>query len=97
MAEEQGVTVDKDGYYVMLEESKERSRKAYAASKGGVAFSLSAAALAQLKDKGIEATDDSKKYTIHSLSFRLNKFLSISRIPHRLALSHTDSPHTLQV
>eukprot|EP01128_Nolandella_sp_AFSM9_P001775 TRINITY_DN1218_c0_g2_i1.p1 TRINITY_DN1218_c0_g2~~TRINITY_DN1218_c0_g2_i1.p1 ORF type:complete len:970 (+),score=318.70 TRINITY_DN1218_c0_g2_i1:207-2912(+) len=63
MCQEAGITVDKKGYEAKLEETKEVSRRAYAAKKGGVSFALSAAAIADLKKKDVPTTNDELKYS----------------------------------
>ncbi|MED6158674.1 hypothetical protein PIB30_034918 [Stylosanthes scabra] len=61
MAEEQGLTVDEDGYNRALEAARERSRSAQSTQAGG-AIVMDADATSALHRRGIAPTDDSFKY-----------------------------------
>ncbi|XP_057534193.1 alanine--tRNA ligase-like [Amaranthus tricolor] len=61
MAEERGLTVDTKGFADAMEEARERSRSAQNKQSGG-AITMDANATALLHNKGVPATDDSRKY-----------------------------------
>mmetsp|Transcript_20229 Transcript_20229/g.34859 ORF Transcript_20229/g.34859 Transcript_20229/m.34859 type:complete len:985 (+) Transcript_20229:91-3045(+) len=64
MAEEQGLTLDAEGFEAKMEEEREKSKEAHAAAKsgGGANLVLEAEQTSWLANNGVAATDSAPKY-----------------------------------
>ncbi|TVU31275.1 hypothetical protein EJB05_22956 [Eragrostis curvula] len=64
MAVDYGLTVDKEGFNVSMEEARQKARNARNKS-GGKTIAMDANATAQLRNQGLASTDDSPKFMWH--------------------------------
>eukprot|EP00891_Asterochloris_glomerata_P009564 jgi/Astpho2/9564/fgenesh1_pm.00146_%23_11_t len=77
MAEEQGLTVDEQGYQTCMQQQKERSRAGKKAL-GGAALKFQAEATANLRKGGVDVTDDSPKYVNRDIKATVKAVLATS-------------------